>query len=215
LAPAQVEARNKPISLALLPDHRAGHLKSVVRPFLRKVKDIDSQRTESAHNQPKLELKPISAAALSNAIEKAEHYRLLNEPMLAESICLDVLLTAPHNQRNLVCLILAVTDQFAAGVSTGAKARAREYIANLETDYQRAYYTGILAEREASAILAHAHANLFAYEHFREAMTWYEKAEALSPPGNEDAKLRYNTCVRWIERERLTPAPRDSELPLE
>jgi hypothetical protein len=163
----------------------------------------------------KLALKPISAAALSSAIEKAEHYRLLNEPMLAESICLDVLATAPHNQRNLVCLILAVTDQFTAGVGPNVKGDLRDYIGRLESEYQRAYYTGIVAEREAAAVLAHSHANLFAYEHFREAMRWYEKAEALSPPGNEETKLRYNTCVRWIQRERLTPAPRDSELPLE
>lgn len=165
--------------------------------------------------QPKLELKPISASALSSAIERAEHYRLLNEPMLAESICLDVLATAPNNQRNLVCLILAVTDQLSSGGAMGAAARAREHIARLESEYQRAYYTGILAERQGRAVLAHAHANLFAYEHFREAMAWYEKAEGLSPPGNEEAKLRYNTCVRWIEREQLVPAPREPELPLE
>jgi hypothetical protein len=166
-------------------------------------------------DQPPLELKPISAAALSSAIEKAEHYRLLNEPMLAESICLDVLATAPNNQRNLVCLILAVTDQFSAGVGPHVKGQLKDFISRLDSDYQRAYYTGITAEREAAAVLAHAHANLFAYEHFREAMRWYEKAETLSPPGNEEARLRYNTCVRWIQRERLTPAPRDSELPLE
>jgi hypothetical protein len=163
----------------------------------------------------KLELKPISASALPAAIEKAEHYRLLNEPMLAESICLDVFAVAPHNQRNLVCLILAITDQFSSGVPAGEKAKLREYIGLLDSDYQRAYYSGIVAEREASAVLAHAHANLFAYEGFREAMECYEKAEALSPSGNEEAKLRYNTCVRWIEREGLVPAPRDGELPLE
>jgi hypothetical protein len=35
--------------------------------------------------------KPITRAAIPAAVEKAERYRLLNEPDGAESICLDVL----------------------------------------------------------------------------------------------------------------------------
>lgn len=53
------------------------------------------------------ELKSISKDAVDVAIEKAEHYRLLNEPDEAESICLDVLEVAPNNERTLVTLILA------------------------------------------------------------------------------------------------------------
>jgi hypothetical protein len=37
-----------------------------------------------------------------------------------------------------------------------------------------------------------------AYDALREAMTWYERAEAIRPPGNDDAILRWNTCVRLI-----------------
>ena len=35
-----------------------------------------------------------------------------------------------------------------------------------------------------------------------EAMDWYEKAQRLSPPGNDDAILRWNACVRFLERNR-------------
>jgi len=37
------------------------------------------------------ELKTLSKNAIPGALEKAERYRLLNEPAEAESICLDVL----------------------------------------------------------------------------------------------------------------------------
>ena len=40
----------------------------------------------------------------------------------------------------------------------------------------------------------------------RAAMGWYEKAEALRPTGNDDALLRWNTCVRLIRDRRLEPA---------
>ena len=40
------------------------------------------------------ELKPLSQEAVARALEKAERYRLLNEPAEAESICEDVLRVA-------------------------------------------------------------------------------------------------------------------------
>jgi len=46
-------------------------------------------------------------------------------------------------------------------------------------------------------------------------MELYEKADALSPAGNEDSKLRYNTCLRTMQRERLKPPSPEAELPLE
>ena len=37
------------------------------------------------------ELKPLSQDAIPKALERADRYRLLNEPAEAESICLDIL----------------------------------------------------------------------------------------------------------------------------
>jgi hypothetical protein len=54
-----------------------------------------------------------------------------------------------------------------------------------------------------------------AYDGFREAMQWYERPEALRPAGNDDAVLRWNSCARAIERERLEPGQRGPELTLE
>ena len=60
-------------------------------------------------------LKHITREAVPRALEKAERYRLLNEPEEAESICLDVLAIDPDNQAALMMLLLALTDQFRAG----------------------------------------------------------------------------------------------------
>ena len=55
------------------------------------------------------ELKKLSKEAIPAALEKAERYRLLNEPGEAESICLDILAIDPENQRAIIMLLLALT----------------------------------------------------------------------------------------------------------
>ena len=56
-----------------------------------------------------------------------------------------------------------------------------------------------------------------AYDLFREAMSWFEKAEAIRPTGNDEALLRWNTCARIIERNKLVPCEEEerTEFPLE
>src|SRR5262252_907 len=98
-----------------------------------------------------MKLKAISATGIPHALEKAERYRLLNDPAQAESICRDVLAIDPDNQIALRALILAVTDQF--GTSSTSR-DARDLIARLTDEYDRAYYTGITFERETRAYLA-------------------------------------------------------------
>ncbi len=161
------------------------------------------------------ELKKISPDGIVHALEKAERYRLLNDPQQAESICHDILAVDGENQEALRCLILSLTDQFTS--SAGGNAHdARKHIAKLEDDYERAYYTGLVYERETRAYLERKNViRSAAYDGFRHAMEWYERAEALRPPGNVDAVLRWNSCVRAIERERLEPEEREQELPLE
>jgi hypothetical protein len=55
----------------------------------------------------------------------------------------------------------------------------------------------------------------FAYEGLHEAMQHYEQADALKPAGIDDAILRWNACVRTIQREGLQPRRDEPELPLE
>ena len=163
------------------------------------------------------ELKILSTDAIPSALEKAERYRLLNEPAEAESICLDVLRTDPENQSALIMLLLAVTDRFGKGYGV-SDTQAKELLSRVKGDYDRAYYAGILAERRAKAKLAQGTpgSRHYAYDGFCDAMSWFEKAEAIRPAGNDDALLRWNTCARIIEKNRLVPREEDNvEPPLE
>src|SRR4030088_14077 len=99
------------------------------------------------------ELKAVSPEAGPRALAKAERYRLLNEPGEAESICRDVLQVEPDNQEALTTLLLALTEQFDVDASTVVEACAT--VGRLRDEYERAYYTGIVAERRAKARLRH------------------------------------------------------------
>ena len=160
-------------------------------------------------------LKPMSKDAVPSALAKAERYRLLNEPGEAESICLDVLQADPANQTALVTLLLAITDQFTERPAEGAR-RAQELLSRLSDEYKRLYYAGLVAERGAKAHLRRATvaSGELAYHLLREAMSWYEQAEARRPPGNDEAILRWNTCARILARdEHIRPRVEEAASP--
>jgi hypothetical protein len=162
------------------------------------------------------QLKSLSQEGIGAALKKAERYRLLNEPWEAESICLDILEVDGQNQDALVLLILARTDQFASSAGADVHA-ARELLPRLHGEYQRAYYAGIICERRASALLHRdaLGAGVMAYDWFRQAMHWYEQAEAQRPAGNDDPILRWNTCARVLMRHpHLRPAEAEEFRPL-
>ena len=151
-------------------------------------------------------LKPLDTNAIPAALQKAERYRLLNEPGEAESICLDVLEADPNNQPARIALLLALTDQFSE--DGHAYERARAVLSQVGGDYERAYYGGMIAERRAKAQAARRHvASSSVYEWIVDAMENYARAEKLRPAGNDDAVLRWNACVRFLERHpHLGPA---------
>jgi hypothetical protein len=159
------------------------------------------------------DLRPISAESIPEALAKVERYRLLNEPSLAESICLDILAIAPDHQQALISLLLARTDQFGEGVSAEA---AHEVLSRIQGGYERAYYRGIVWERVAHAQRRHrTGGGGAAYHALREAMICYEQAEAIRPPGNDDAILRWNTCARVIMRNpEIRPLPHEEYQPI-
>ena len=151
------------------------------------------------------QIKHISRDSIPTAIEKAERYRLLDQPGLAESICLDILEAEPQNAKAIIILLLSITDQFSASTS-GDVNRARQLLARLQNDYEKNYYAGIICEREGMAILNRIRGSQFAvYEWLNEAMEFFEKAETVRPPGNDDAILRWNSCARLIKRHHLEP----------
>jgi hypothetical protein len=148
------------------------------------------------------ELKSLSHDAVPAALEKANRYRLLNEPGAAESIYLDILAVEPGNQEALKNIVLAMSDRFGKDYAVG-DTHINDYVAQITDVYEKAYYTGIVYERRAKATLAKG--GLQAYELFTQAMECFEKAEAAKPTGNDDSILRWNGCARIIARNRLRP----------
>lgn len=154
------------------------------------------------------ELKPLSKEAIPAALRRAERYRFLNEPHIAASICRDILRVDERNQEAVEHLILAITEQFERSPRS-QPAAARKLLPLLETDYNRLYYEGLILERDARACLHRANPNSgeIAYDRFRHAMELFEEAEAVRPKGNDDALLRWNTCVRAIRDIAHVVAP--------
>jgi DNA-directed RNA polymerase subunit F len=152
------------------------------------------------------ELKRLNKEAIPAALEKAKQYRLLNEPSASQSICLDILEVEPENQDALVTIVLAMSDRFSRDYSIG-DSQIQTYLAKISDEHQRAYYTGIIYERRAKAILKKnvkgTEATIF--ELFRQAMEWFERAEAASSTKNDNAVLRWNECARIIDSNKLAP----------
>ncbi|NQW04202.1 MAG: hypothetical protein HQ485_09255 [Acidobacteria bacterium] len=141
------------------------------------------------------ELKPLSPAAITAALAKAERYRLLNEPEQCESICEDILRTDPDNHGARIALILAITDSFPR--TTRAAVRATDLVAALPSEYDRCYYGGLVAERRGRAVLSGGGlGRRAATPWLQQAMADYERADALRPPEHDDARLRWNACAR-------------------
>ena len=147
------------------------------------------------------DLKRLSTAAIPAALQKAERYRLLNEPEEAQSICEDVLRADPANFEAVRTLILALTDSFPHHDPNNVS-RAQELVARLPSEYERAYFAGLVAERRARTLLNRGGPGraLPAGDLLREAMRAFERAEQVKPADNDDALLRWNACARLFER---------------
>jgi hypothetical protein len=143
-------------------------------------------------------LKRIHPDGIAAALAKADKYRELNQPAETASICRDVLAIDAENQLALRTLGLALTDQFEPASGT-LFVEAQEVFGRLRDAYERAFYGGLACERQAKAQLG-AHLPLRAVRPlFEQALARYADAEAIRPAGNDDAVLRWNSCVRTLE----------------
>lgn len=146
------------------------------------------------------ELKSLSPEAIPAALAKAVEFRLLNEPQEAESICRDILRIDAEHQEALTSLLLSLADQFEEGSSVNFN-QARQILPLLRDDYTRRYCEGVIFERWAKAHHMRGQPGTVASEWYVEAMRAFEAAEAIRPPGNDDALLRWNSCVRRIRAD--------------
>lgn len=160
-------------------------------------------------------LKPITVAGIPAALLKANRYRLLNDSAAAESICDDILAVDPANAEATVTHVLAITDQFVES-HADTLSRARDAVGRLQDPYKNAYYNGIICERWGKALLRRhiPRAAEMAYDWIDQAMHWFAKAEAIRPAGNDESILRWNSCVRLMQRNvQLRPAPAEAYEP--
>lgn len=165
-----------------------------------------------AKRQDVPELKKLPKGEVSTALAMAQSCRDVSEPEEAASICLDVLQMDPGNQDALVLLLLARTDLLERGAPGGVD-RAREPLSNLDSEYHREYYSGIICERQARYLLGSRgrHTSFVAWDWFQYALDHFETAARLAPERVEPP-LRFNACVRLIEDNRhCVPSPDEKE----
>jgi hypothetical protein len=154
-----------------------------------------------------MDQKTLPRGAIAGALAKAERYRLLNEPEVADSICRDILAVEPDNEAALVTFVLAITDQF----PRRSLRDAEEVVLKLAKPYDKAYYRGIAFERWAKAQLDRVPPNVV-YHLIQDALQSFGEAEKLGGEGNADPVLRWNYCVRLLEA-RPDLAPKESDEP--
>ena len=160
-----------------------------------------------------LSLKRLSFASIDAAIERAAHYRDLNQPEEAESICRDVLDVDPQNQAAHKLLGLAITDRFATR-EPGLLEDAVAAFEHLKDEYERVYHVGVAWERAAKAHLerGEGHSAVTAFEH---AMSLFDRVQGMRP-ASPDPILRWNRCVRLLTGHPLLKAalaqPRDHDV---
>ena len=162
------------------------------------------------------DLKPISHDSVAGALAKAERYRLLNEPNEAESICRDILEIEPGNQ--------AGPGQSHPGADRPDSARRHAFADALATVVAPATRPttapttpasrGSAGPRRATAAAATAPSARLRMD--RQGPASYSRQPSRSAPrGNDDALLRWNACVRFLNHHReLAPAVEDIAEPI-
>jgi tetratricopeptide (TPR) repeat protein len=155
-----------------------------------------------------LDLKRLHRGSLDIALARAAHYRDLNQPEEAESICRDVLDVDADRQDAWKILGLALTDRLPSG-QAGLLEEAIAAFEKLRDEYERTYHVGVAWERAAKAHLLRneAHSAVAGFEHALQSLR-----EAASRPS------RASRCDARVTRKgrpprRLTVRPAPSIAP--
>ncbi len=157
------------------------------------------------------DLKSLSREAIPAALEKAERYRLLNEPAEAESICLDILETDPENQTGAHhaparvdrSLQQGLRGERHAGESVAGADQGRIRARLLRRDSGRAAGQG---ETGAGTVRARV---ITPTTNCAKRCGSLRRRRKIRPPGNDDALLRWNTCARMMEKNKLAAREED------
>ena len=91
--------------------------------------------------------------------------------------------------------------------------RAREVLPRLAGEYEKAFYAGLICDRQARFVLSQRgnRSGHISWEWFQFALDHYTEAARVDPQNLEPA-LRANSCTRLIARNRhCVPGPSDRE----
>jgi hypothetical protein len=105
----------------------------------------------------------------------------------------------PESQLAQRFLGLSITDQFTGEASDRYK-EVEIVFENLTDPYERNYYMGLLYERRAKAQMRIGRPPQVLIALFKEAMRFFEEAEKIRPPENDDSVLRWNRCARLLQK---------------
>ena len=106
----------------------------------------------------------------------------------------------PKHMLGLRTLGLAITDQFTGGPAD-RYGEVDAIFQGLADAYERLYYSGLLCERRVKAQLRGGRAPHTLLPLLEKALQCFAEAEKIHPPGNDDAILRWNRCVRLLQSQ--------------
>lgn len=105
-------------------------------------------------------------------------------------------------KKRFLTLLLSITDEFDRELAASLN-DAKSLLPKINGAYERLYYEGIINERWGNAQLSKRGQASVGW--YRAAMRCYAKSEELSEPDNDDAVLRWNSCVRIMQRYDFAP----------
>ena len=107
----------------------------------------------------------------------------------------------PSNADAVRTLILALTDSFQYH-ELGSVSRAQDLVATLPSEYERAYFAGLVAERRARALLVRGGPGRACPRAICCARRCAPSnaPNRVKPSDNDDALLRWNACARLFQR---------------
>jgi len=159
-----------------------------------------------------MDFKILQAQEINAALAEAEDCWSGSQPEVAESICQDILEADPNHERALTLLFSSRVALLAKGLPKGVE-RAQELIPRFGSEFERAFFSGVLRESQARYLLQQRgrHSSFVAYSWFRHAMDDFEEA-GRQDPSRPESKLHWNACLRTLQANpQCAPAPEDIE----
>ena len=159
-----------------------------------------------------MDFKNLESADLDAALAAAQASWAELRAEETESICLDILELDPNHRSTLDLLLRCRIELLKKGLPQSV-ARAQELIPQLDSDFDQAFYSGMIREAQARYLLekrGRATSGV-AYSWFRHAMDDFAAASNLDA-GRVEPKLHWNACLRTLENNpQCVPPPEDGE----